>query len=244
MQPALKKPHRPLRDYVLSAVMLCAFAVSLAVIPEKMSPEEKADLSGWAPRKFMGWTSFTEDTEDFRDQWQSINELLIRHYFYTPFYSKDLRAQKTVTMILEYSSDIRNNFSFHFPENCHRSTGNEVDFLPPLEVEMPDGRVIKAKLVYIRGLQKSIEPFDKLVAYWLVIDKKQRHQTFFIKLDQMFAGVLSGSKKGTLVRLDYVEDLKYTPEAIGRGKRAIRDLLVDLYRSTDPVQRESIFGAV
>ena len=116
---------------------------------------------------------------------------------------------KTLQMVLEYSSDLRKNFSLHFPEGCHRAAGNEIEFLPAVDIDLAPGKSIKAKCLFIKGKKDSPEDIDKIVVYWLVIDQKQFYQTFYIKLDQMMAGLIRKPKRGFLIRFDYYDNLIY-----------------------------------
>ncbi len=145
--------------------------------------------------------------------------------------------------ILEYSSDMRKNFSFHFPESCHRSGGNEIDFLDSLEIDLRGDKAIKAKLLFIKGVKGSIEEHDKLVAYWLVIDRKQYYQTFWVKVDQMLSGLLKQSKTGFLVRIDYKEGAEYSDEGLAKGKKLISEFVRDLYDELGSEERDRLFGA-
>lgn len=238
-----KKAELNGRGKLLAAVMLLAFlAASLLGARQKHGLNEKVRLADLVPPQFMNWSGITHPTDGYRDKWQSINELLVREYFSRPQLIFRRPRSERVGFILEYTSDLRKNFAFHFPEDCHRSSGNQIEFLEPVEIRFEDGRTLRARTVFIRGMSKSYEPVDKLVVYWLVLDGRQRHETVSIKLDQMFAGLLSGSKKGTLVRADYFENVTYTPESIGRARKTIEAFLRDLYRSLGPAQRDVIFG--
>lgn len=227
-----------IRDILIIIAMLGAFAVVRLNPVEKIAPGEKIYLEQLIPREFPSylplWKSVSYDMSDYKDQWQSINELLVRKYYQ--------RNQENIDFILEYSSDMRKNFSFHFPENCHRSGGNEVDLFEPLEIELSKGKVLKAKLLFIKGMKGSIEEHDKLVAYWLVIDKKQYHKTFWIKVDQMLSGLLKQSKTGFLVRIDYKEGAAYSDEGLKRGKELIARFVRDLYYELDPQARGMLLG--
>ena len=208
---------------------------------EKTSPSQKIDLASFVPEQFSGWGSKTFDTSAYRDKWDSINELLVRAYIKPNLFS--FRSPATVvSFVLEYSSDIRQNFSFHFPENCHRANGNEVQFLPSAEMQLGDGRIFRAKRLFIKGLPNSSEPIDKVVTYWLVLDGKPYSQTFFIKLDQMVSGLLSRAKSGFLVRVDYEAGLEYTPEGLGKASTVTDGFIRELYESLDPDKRSLIFG--
>ena len=134
-------------------------------------------MSSFVPATFDGWISRTHDTSDYKDKWQSINELLVRNYVKAEV---GFLTRKIIPLnfILEYSSDLRKNFSFHFPEICHRSGGNEVIFLEPLAIDLDNGKAIKAKCLYIKGVRGSIEEIDKVVVYWLTIDNKQYYLAY------------------------------------------------------------------
>ena len=147
-----------------------------------------------------------------------------------------------VDLILEYSSDLRKNFSFHFPENCHRASGNKVDFLKIFTVDLGNNKIFKGKYLYIKGVKGTQVARDHLVVYWLVIDQKTFHQTFFIKFDQFLSGILNNSKKGVLVRIDYIDGLKYHAKNIAQGEKIIQNFIKDLYESLDSKQRQIIFG--
>jgi len=227
-----------IRDIIIITAMLGAFAIVQLNPVEKVSPGEKIHLDGLIPREFPSylplWKSISYDMSSYKDKWQSINELLVRKYF--------RQNGKNIDFILEYSSDMRKNFSFHFPENCHRSGGNEVDFFEPLAIPLRDDKVLMAKLLFIKGMKGSVEERDKLVAYWLVIDRKQYHETFWIKVDQMLSGLLKQSKSGFLVRVDYTEGAEYSEESIARGKELITRFVQDLYAEIDVGSRELLFG--
>ena len=224
-----------IRDIVLFTLMIVA-AFYVALNPaQKHAAEEKIDLQSIVSATFGDWVSKTYDTSDYRDKWQSINELLTRAYY------NNLSREK-VQFILEYSSDLRKNFSFHFPEGCYRAGGNEIEFLDPIEISLPDDNVIKAKCLYIKGSEHALVKEDNLIVYWLVIDNKQYYRTFFIKLDQMLAGILGRSKKGFLVRVDYSGAVEYSEGKIQKGRKAITRFIKDFYRSLRPEERTMFFG--
>ncbi len=227
-----------LRDVCMIALMLGAFAFVQLNPIEKVAPSEKIQLSQLIPKELPPelprWKSISYDMSNYQDQWQSINELLVRKYYQ--------RNQDNVDFILEYSSDMRKNFSFHFPESCHRSGGNEVDFLEPLSIPLDGGRTLMAKLIFIRGVRGSVEPHDKLVAYWLVIDQKHYHKTFWVKVDQMVAGLLKQSKTGMLIRLDVKDGIEYSDAGISKGRELMRRFVQDLYGSTHSDARAMLFG--
>lgn len=235
----LKKTE--IRDIVLAVLMIGAALVVLSHPVRKEEASKKINLVNFIPESFAGWRSQTYDTSNYSDQWQSINELLVRTY------AKEekgalLRTFKTLDFVLEYSSDLRKNFSFHFPETCQRAAGNEIEFLKPVELELAPNKAIKAKCLFIRGMEHSPEQIDKIVIYWLVIDNKQYYQTFFIKLDQMLAGLLKRSKSGFLVRFDYFYDLKYNENDLSRAKEIISGFIQELYATLDPPTRLKLFG--
>ncbi len=230
-------------DVGISVVLLLA-AIFVAMRPiEKAKAPVKLDLAGLVPESFEPWTSRTMDTTDYADKWQSINNLLVRDYAKPNLFSFTSPTTQ-LAFILEYSSDLRNNFSFHFPENCHRAGGNEVVFLSPAEIDLGEGRVLRAKRIYIKGLPNSHERTDKIVTYWLVMDGKQHHETFYIKLDQMLSGLLSKARSGFLVRVDYSQDFKYTPEGIEKASKATTVFIQDLYESLSPESRAKLFGSM
>lgn len=231
------------RDLVLGVMMLTAGLAVILNPVEKTGTETVLDLKAFVPREFDGWQSHEYDMSEYRDEkYQSINQLLVREYYKEDVYA--LRGGvKAVRLIVEYSSDLRNNFSFHFPEECHRSTGNEVEFFPPLAAEVSPGKTMKAKSLFIKGRQHSREVKDKLVAYWLVIGGRRHHETFFIKLDQMAAGLLSGSKSGFLVRLDYEQGMVYSEEGLKQARETLRAFMTDLYFAMDGEERVLLFGS-
>lgn len=230
-----------LRDIVLASLMILAMVIVLLNPVKKEAAGKKLDLATFIPASFAGWVSRTYDTANYSDKWQSINELLVRTY------AKEergglLRKVKMLDLVFEYSSDLRKNFSFHFPETCHRAAGNEIEFFQPLEIRIAPDKSIKAKCLFIKGLKGSPEHIDKLVVYWLVIDNKQYYQTFFIKLDQMLAGLLRRSKSGFLVRLDFLDNFTYDPKDISRAKETISSFVQDLYATLDTPTRLKVFG--
>ena len=89
-----------------------------------------------------------------------------------------------------------------------------------------------------------MEDADKIVVYWLTIDNKQYYRTFFIKLDQMLAGLLKRSKKGFLVRVDYFEGLKYTDEHIQEAREVVAGFIKELYNAIDEDSRIMLFGSL
>ena len=230
-----------IRDFIMATVMISAGLYVLTHPVEKYAAEEKINLMSFIPSKFKEWESITYNTSDYKDKWQSINELLIRQYYKKKIGILGPKIIK-IKFILEYSSDLRKTFSFHFPENCHRSSGNEVDFLNSLDVNLGDGRILKTKCLYIKGRKGSFEEIDKVVVYWLVIDNKQYYRTFFIKLDQLLSGLFKRAKRGVLVRVDYF-DVNYTEENIQEAKNVISTFIKDLYNTLDEKSRKIIFGS-
>lgn len=230
-----------IRDLVMAALMLGAALYAFTHPAQKHSPEEKINLSSFIPAGFKEWRSVTRDTSDYKDKWQSINELLVRSYYKKQGGLIRTEAVK-VDFVLEYSSDLRRNFSFHFPEGCHRAGGDEVVFLEPLEIDLGNGNIIKAKCLYIKGLKGSLEGVDKIVVYWLTIDNKQYYRTFFIKLDQMLSGLLRQSKKGFLLRVDFYDLFEYSEEGIQKARETITDFIKDLYEVLGEKEREMLFG--
>lgn len=225
-----------IRDITIAVLMIGAALYVLAHPVKKYAAEEKINLAFFVPSTFSGWRSVTQDTSDYKDKWQSINELLVREYY------KEGREER-LGFMLEYSSDLRRNFSFHFPEGCHRAGGNEVDFLKPLEIGLGDGKIVKAKCLYIKGMKGSLEGIDKIVVYWLVIDNKQYYKTFFIKLDQLMAGLLKRAKQGFLIRVDYSEGLQYTDEHIQKARESTAGFIKELYNALDENSRIMLFGS-
>ncbi len=235
----LKRPA--LIDIGISAVLLLA-ALYVAMQPvQKTEAAIKMDLSRLVPETFEPWVSRSYDTSDYADNWQSINSLLVREYAKPNLFSFSSPATQ-VSFILEYSSDLRQNFSFHFPENCHRAGGNEVQFLSPAEIDLGDGKILKAKRLFIKGQPNSREPIDKIVTYWLVMDGKRYYKTLFIKLDQMLSGLLSKAKSGFLIRVDYYQGFEYTPEGIAKADKVTGEFIKDLYESLPKEAQEKIFG--
>lgn len=220
--------------FVISILLIAALLVTIHS-PQKYQPLQKINPETFIPKTLPGWVSVTHDMSKYKDGWQSINELFVRTYY---------RANgEYVNLIVEYSSDMRRNFSLHFPENCHRSHGNEVDFLPPLQVALPNHPVEQAKLLYIKGVPNSPVTTDTLLTYWITIDKKQFYQTFWIKIDQMVSGLIRNPKQGVLVRVDYYTDLQYNDEkSITRGKELIQQFITDLYSQLKPNEQEMLFG--
>jgi len=238
--PGTYRPGRAaVRDIILSIIMVTAALVVVLNPIEKTAPGEKMNISSWIPKEMPAgspkWKSLTYDTSDYSDEWQSINELMVRKYY--------MRDETNVDLFVEYSSDVRRNFSFHFPENCHRAGGNEIQFFDPLEVDLGNGQTLMAKLIFIKGLPGSIEKEDKLVAYWLVMDGKHYHKTFWIKADQMLAGLLKQSKSGFLVRVDFKEGLEYTDPSFENGKTIMSAFIRDLYDTLEPSAQDLLFGS-
>ncbi len=231
-----------LRDMVMAILMVGAVLFVLTHPAEKQSAVEKLNLVTFVPEVFASWRSNTYDTSNYSDKWQSINEILMRTYYKEKGGFSLLRKASRLNFVLEYSSDLRKNFSFHFPENCHRASGNEVEFLKPLQIEIESGKVIKGKRLFIRGKRGTAEEIDKVVVYWLVIDGKQYYETLPIKLDQMVSGLLKQSKRGFLVRFDYFDFDKYTPENLEMASQRINEFVRDLYDGVDEKTRKLIFG--
>ncbi len=235
----LKRPI--LIDIGISATLLLA-AIIVAVQPvQKSEAAVKIDLSRLVPESFDPWVSRSFDTSGYADQWQSINSLLVREYAKPNLFSFSSPATQ-VAFILEYSSDLRQNFSFHFPENCHRAGGNEVQFLSPAKIDLGDGKILMARRLFIKGQPTSREPIDKIVTYWLVMDGKQYYKTLFIKLDQMLSGLLSKAKSGYLIRVDYYQGFEYSPEGIVKADKVTGEFIKNLYESLPVASREKIFG--
>ncbi len=237
----LKRPL--IRDLAIGILILGAFWAATNHQPQKRLSPQPVDLQSIVPRELEQWKTIGPDRFEFEGaEWQAIDNILLREYGKEGFGGLG-RSVKKIGFVLEYSNDFRNNFSLHFPENCHRASGNSVDFLPPLEIPLGNGKSVKAKTIFIKGIPGTMESIDKIVAYWLVIDGKPFHETFWIKLDQMLAGVLSGSKRGYLIRFDFYEGLNYTPEGIEEARDSIGKFVQDLYYGISPENRLKIFGA-
>lgn len=235
-------PNRSrVRDILISLVMIMAASIVLLNPAKKERTDEKLHLAGVVPETFNGWFSHTYDTSNYSDQWQSINELLVREYVKEKGIL--VRTIDRLVFVFEYSSDLRKNYSLHFPENCHRAAGNEIEFLKPVVIELAPGKSVEAKCLFIRGKTNSFENVDKIVIYWLVIDGKQYDKTFDIKMEQIFSGLLKQSKQGFLVRFDYSDDLKYSPGSIAKGKSIITGFIKELYIALDENKRAMVFGA-
>lgn len=229
------------RDLTLVVVMLGSFLFVINRQVVKVHAGERIKLADVVPSVFAAWRSQTFDTSDYKDKWQSINELLVRQYGKeNPFSFKE--PVTSLGFVLEYSSDLRQNFSFHFPENCHRAHGNQIQFLEPLQMNLGHGKILKAKRLFIKGLPNSSEPDDKIVTYWLVIGETQYYRTFFIKLDQMLSGLLSQAKTGFLVRVDYSQNFEYSPEGINKAANVTGGFIQDLYDNLTPENRARLFG--
>jgi len=158
----------------------------------KYSPAEKINLTSYLPEAFGEWTGTSMDISEYNDPYQSINELIARVY-------TNARSKEQVVLIVEYGSDLRRSFAFHFPEVCHRAGGNEVVPVKPLDINLEKGFSLKAKALYVKGMEKALSQTDKMIVYWLVIDNKQRYTTVSIKFDQMVAGLLTRPRKGFFV---------------------------------------------
>lgn len=222
------------RDIVVSILILFSFVFVQLNSVEKRNPQEKIQIHKIIPETFGAWRSETYDTKEYRDKWKSINELLIRTYYCID--------KINIDFIVEYSSDFRRNFSFHFPENCHRASGNEIDFLKEFTVKLNNNKIFRAKYLYVKGMKKSQVERDHLVVYWIVIDQEHYHKTFFVKLDQLLSGLLNNSQRGMLVRIDFVDGLEYSARGIEKGEEIIKDFIKDLHERLDSKQRKIIFG--
>jgi EpsI family protein len=203
--------------------------------PQKPNPKFKIDIAGLLPETISAWKSHTYDTKDYQDQWQSINQLLVRTYYLE-------NEKRFVDLYLEYSSDVRRAFSFHFPENCYRAGGNEIIFLKPLEIKLSDGRILKAKSIFVKGLTGKREESDKLVAYWVILDGKHFYNMFGIKIDQMLAGLFSKAREGFLVRVDVREGVDLNKDNQKIAGETIRRFINDLFDHLPEKQRNEIFG--
>ena len=224
-----------IRDIMMAFLMIGVTVYVLFNPLEKHAADEKINLSSFIPSAFSSRVSKTHDVSELEDKWQFLNELVVRTYY-------DSKTREKIDFIVEYNSDMRKNFNFHYPEVCHEVSGNEVDFLEPLEVTLADGKTITARCLYIKGKEGSLEGIDKLVVYWLTIDNVQYYRTFFIKLDQMLAGLLKRAKRGFLIRVDYYEGIEYADEHIQKARKAIADFVRELYNALDEESREMLFG--
>lgn len=203
--------------------------------PQKPNLDSKIDIQALLPEVIGEWKSHTYDTNDYQDQWQSINQLLVRTYYIE-------NEKKFVDLYLEYSSDVRRAFSFHFPENCYRAGGNEIIFLEPLKTKLKDGRTFKAKSIFVKGLPGKREESDKLVAYWVILDGKQFYNMFGIKVDQMLAGLFSKARQGFLVRVDIREGVDLNKDNQKIAGETISRFINDLFDHLPEKQRNEIFG--
>lgn len=224
------------------SVALLGAALFVVMRPvQKTAEAEKLDLRSLVSESVGPWMGHTYDMSEYVDKWQSINELLVREYAKPNLFSFRSPATK-ITFILEYSNDLRQNFSFHFPENCHRAGGNEIQFLHPAEIPLAGGKILRAKRIFIKGMPNSSEKVDKIVTYWLVMDGKLYYKTFFIKLDQMLSGLLSKAKTGFLVRVDFHDEFEYSPEGIEKADKVTGEFINDLYDSLPVEARIRLFG--
>ena len=223
------------RDLIIVAVMIIGGVWIMFFPPKKPDPNLKIDLSALVPQSFLDWKSMTYKTADYKDQWQSINELLVRTY------SKG-EGKQNIDFVLEYSSDVRRAFSFHFPENCYRAGGNPVTFLQILNVPLPDGKMLKAKCLFIKGMPGQREKIDKIIVYWLVLEGKQIYDTLGVKIDQMLAGLTSKARQGFLVRIDVREEVKLNEDRLRNAQDLVRRYISDLYTQLSDDQRRLIFG--
>ncbi len=233
MNKEIFREKKYFKDIIIVVLIITAGLLVYTNPIDKSQPAEKINLSGQIPAHWTDWKSVSYPTENYHDQWQSINELLVRTYYN--------RFGRRFNLIVEYGSDLRKNFAFHFPENCHRAGGNEVEFLAPLVIPLEQDKKIIAKLVYIKGVKGAAVDQDTLVAYWLVIDGKYYYNTFWIKLDQMLSGILANPKKGLLVRVDYNQYLEYSSEKINHAKDIITDFVQRLYIQFDSKERLLFF---
>ena len=74
-----------IRDLIIIITMLGAFAIVQLNPVEKVASGEKIQLDKFIPREFPSylplWKSISYDMSGYKDQWQSINELLVRKYY-------------------------------------------------------------------------------------------------------------------------------------------------------------------
>jgi EpsI family protein len=231
----MKRQAISIRDIVLFVTMIGITLVLILLPKAKYTPSEKINLSGYLPESFGDWTSEVVDMSAYVDPFQSINELITRVY-------TNSATKERVILIVEYGSDLRRSFAFHFPEVCHRAGGNEVVYLDPLNINLSNNKSLKAKALFIKGMKEAMSSADKMLAYWLVIDNKQRYTTFSIKLDQMIAGLLSRPKKGFLFRVDTPDGFQYKRESIELGRTLIAKFIKDMYQALDNNKKEMFFG--
>jgi EpsI family protein len=223
-----------IRDVLLAGTMLFLGGFVLAHPVHKQDASQKLGLASIIPSEFAGWVGTTQDTTKY--QGESINELLVR------VYSQNQRNAQ-LDFILEYSSDLRKNFSIHFPENCHRAWGNEVVLLEPTFFDVA-GQKIPAKTIFVKGKDDGLIKTDKLVFYWLVMDGKLMADTVTIRMDQMLAGVFNESRTGFLVRVDYSgQDFHFNQDQMARAQMMVGKFLSDLSGTTDKTAQEMLFGS-
>jgi len=231
----MKRQTISLRDIVLFVIMI-GITLTLILIPRaKYSPSEKINLIGYLPVAFGDWTSESVDMSAYTDTIESINELIARVY-------TNSKTREQIILIVEYGSDLRRSFAFHFPEVCHRAGGNEIVYLNPLDIDLAKNKSLKAKTLYVKGMKQALSSSDKMLAYWLVIDNKQKYTTFSIKIDQMIAGLLTRPRKGFLFRVDTPDGLKYNSESIEFGRTLITKFVKELYETLDETKKEMFFG--
>lgn len=225
------------RNIIIGSVLLMGGLFILFFPPKKPAQNRNIDLERLVPDQILDWKSHTYDTKDYKDQWQSVNQLLVRTYY--------IESESVVVdLYLEYSSDMRRAFSFHFPEDCYRAGGNEVVSLEPLTVTLSNGKVLNAKSIFIKGSPNKREESNKLVVYWLVLEGKQIYTTFGIKIDQMLAGLLSKAREGFLVRVDIRNGIDLNKDNLQIARDTISRFINDLYNNLPETQEYDIFGDI
>jgi hypothetical protein len=230
----MKFNNSVIRDMIIVGAMLLAAFYVLCFPIQKYNAGARINLSAIVPASFGDWDSVQYDMSDYKDKWQSINELILRKY-------TNKVTKEQLVLIVEYSSDLRKNFSIHFPEGCFRAAGDDVSFLPFFTIPL-DNKILSLKSLYIRSTKDNFDQDTKIVSYWLVIDNKQYSRTFFIKLDQFFAGIWSRSKKGFLVRIDSAEGVRYNDEDIKQINHTTSRFIAALYWVLDEKSRVMLFG--
>lgn len=225
-------------DLSLIAVMSVAGILLMLFPVQKAAVSAAIDLPSLVPAEIPGWTSVTYDTADYQDQWQSINFLLARTYTHT-------EKKHFLDFILEYSSDVRRAFSFHFPEDCYRAGGSDISFLKTFEMQLPNGQTLKAKTVLVRDTTttQGKGKIFRLIVYWLVLGGKQVYTTLNVKLDQMLGGLISKVKDGVLVRVEARQAVEYNQEGLMVTEERMRQYILELYAQLSEEQKRSLFGS-
>lgn len=223
---------------ILSALCIAGYAIHLKNKPVTYTGErEPVDLERMLPESFKGWEGVWMDTTDCRDRRKTLDSRLARLY-------TNKEKKVSVRLVVEYSSDLRNNFSFNFPEQCARKEGNAVQVLKPLNVIMPDNRFLRGRCLFIHGDESGLLEHDRLVYYWVVMGQKQFYDRRQITIDRIRSWFRKEVKHGFLVRVDHQGDLLSGPGFLKDGRAVIEEFLKDLYVSMP--RRKSlvlIFGA-